>query len=409
MHKTKRPLAPADLTALGHSSRAVRGTPFRASIPHCLFVGLGGVGQRHLRNLFELFGRDGVRVSAVRMRREQTVLDDKLQVVPGARLEDVYPMQVFDTLEPALGHYPDVVFVTNPNRLHIPVARAAVEHGAHVFIEKPISDDEAGIAGLVELARETGVVGMVAYQLRQHPGFRKLQAWLGGDRIGRVLSVRADIGEYLPGFHPYEDYRRMYASRADQGGGVICTQIHEIDLLGALFGRPERVFAIGGQLSSLEVDVEDVALSLLEYRHADGGLLPVHLHQDYTSRPARRAISIYGEAGSIEFDLKNAKLSWYCESQLKEQHDYSEYPRNQLFLSELAHFFECIQLGKQPVVNLEAGTRSLEVGLALKRSLASRMPEFVPDLLANIDADSDWLPSRPPLPHNKKNRTTEAA
>ncbi len=393
---------------MSHPSRNGRGTPFRGKIPHCLFVGLGGVGQRHLRNLVELFGPGGVEISAVRLRREQTVLDDKLQVVPGARLEDVYPMRVFDALEPALAQCPDVVFVTNPSRQHIPVARAAVEHGAHVFIEKPISDDEAGVAGLVKLAREREVAGMVAYQLRQHPGFRRLQSWLAAGRVGRVLSVRADIGEYLPGFHPYEDYRRMYASRADQGGGVICTQIHEIDLLGALFGRPKRVFAIGGKLSSLEVDVEDVSLSLLEYQHEDGGLLPVHLHQDYTSRPSRRSIAIYGEAGTLELDLAGATLSWFAGKQLEEQHDYSEYPRNQLFLSELSHFFECIQLGTQPVVDLEAGTRSLEVGVALKRSLESRMPEPVPDLLAKLDHDSDWLPSQPPHPH-KKNVRTEAA
>lgn len=409
MRTTKRPLAPGDLAALARSSRHARGKPYRGKVPHCLFVGLGGIGQRHLRNLFELFGEKGVEVSAVRTRREQTVLDDKLQVVPGARLEDTYPVRVFDALEGALGQFPDVVFVTNPNRLHIPVARAAVEHGAHVFIEKPISDDEVGVASLVELARERDVIGMVAYQLRQHPAFRKLQSWLAAGRVGRVLSVRADIGEYLPGFHPYEDYRRMYASRADQGGGVICTQIHEIDLLVALFGSPRRVFAIGGQLSSLEVDVEDVSLSLLEFHHADGGLLPVHLHQDYTSRPARRGISIYGSSGSIELDLRQGTLSCFAGNELKERHDYGDYPRNQLFLSELSHFFDCIQLHEQPVVDLEAGVRSLEVGVALKRSLGSRMPEVVPDLLAETSGDSNWLPSRPPHPQKKKNLRTEAA
>lgn len=408
MRNTKRPYASSDLAALVHARRVAPGRPYRGKVPHCLFVGLGGVGQRHLRNLVELFGRDGVKISAVRIRREQTVLDDKLQVIQGARLEDVYPMTVHGDLESALSQYPDVVFVTNPNRLHIPVARAAVEHGAHVFIEKPISDDEAGVAELVSLARERGVVGMVAYQLRQHPGFRRLQSWLAAERVGRVLSVRADIGEYLPGFHPYEDYRRMYASRADQGGGVVCTQIHEIDLLGALFGRPERVFAIGGQLSSLEVDVEDVSLSLLEYRHPDGGLLPVHLHQDYTSRPARRSISVFGELGTLELDLGHAKLSCYLGGQLEEQQDFSEYPRNQLFLSELSHFFECIQLGTQPVVDLEAGTRSLEVGIALKRSLETHTPELVTDLLANQDGESAWRPSHPPHP-KKKNLRTEAA
>ena len=56
----------------------------------------------------------------------------------------------------------------------------------------------------------------------------------------------------------------MYASRPDLGGGVILSQIHEMDLIYWLFGLPERVFALGGQLSRLEIEVEDTASTLLQ-------------------------------------------------------------------------------------------------------------------------------------------------
>ena len=59
------------------------------------------------------------------------------------------------------------------------------------------------------------------------------------------MAVRIEIGEYLPGWHTYEDYRRMYASRADLGGGVVLSQIHELDYVYWLFGMPKRVFAWG--------------------------------------------------------------------------------------------------------------------------------------------------------------------
>ena len=54
--------------------------PSRPPISRALFVGLGGIGQRHLRNLRALFG-DAVAVDAYRVRREQQVLDDQLKVV----------------------------------------------------------------------------------------------------------------------------------------------------------------------------------------------------------------------------------------------------------------------------------------------------------------------------------------
>ena len=73
----------------------------------------------------------------------------------------------------------------------------------------------------------------------------------GGGKLGNLLAVRATIGEYLPNWHPYEDYRQMYASRADLGGGVILSQIHEFDYLYSLFGVPRRVYALGGQWSDL--------------------------------------------------------------------------------------------------------------------------------------------------------------
>src|SRR5204863_5216651 len=133
-----------------------------------------------------------------------------------------------------------------------------------------------------------GLVALVGYQLRFHPAFKQVQEWLGAAAVGRVLAVRAEVGEFLPAFHTYEDYRQMYAARSDLGGGVVVTQIHELDYLYALFGPPRRVFALGGHLSSLEVDVEDVASTLLEWRSPAGDLIPVHLHQDYVQRPPSR-------------------------------------------------------------------------------------------------------------------------
>ena len=113
----------------------------------------------------------------------------------------------------------------------------------------------------------------VAYQLRYHPGFVRTRELLASAAIGKVLSVRAEVGEYLPGFHPYEDYRRMYAAQSALGGGVTLSQIHEIDYLCALFGAPRRVFSMGGHVSSLEVDVDDLSLSLLEFARSDGSPL----------------------------------------------------------------------------------------------------------------------------------------
>lgn len=343
-------------------------------VRRCLFVGLGGIGQRHLRNLRQLRG-DGVEVHAYRVRRERLVVSDTLQVVHGEDVESKYDVRVHEELDVALALEPDVVFVTNPSSLHVDITRRALTAGAHVFVEKPLSHSLSGVAELIEDSRRRGLTGYVAYQLRFHPGFQRVREILRQGLIGRPLFAEATVAEYLPGFHPYEDYRRMYASRRELGGGVTLSQIHEIDFLTALLGRPERVFSLGGKLSSLEVDVDDVSSSLLEFRAAEGRLLPVRLHQDFLQRPAERHTTIVGEQGKLEWSLSGKTLRrWAADGSLAESHDYVALERNSLFEAELSHFLACVETGATPEVSLSGGAESLAVALAILESQQSGMP-----------------------------------
>ncbi len=353
----------------------------RPAVRRCLFVGLGGIGQRHLRNLRALRG-DAVEVHAYRVRREPQVVTDSLEVAAGEDLESKYGLRVHTDLEQALAGQPEVVFVTNPSSLHVDVARRALEAGAHVFVEKPLSHSLEGVASLLRVSREQGRQGYVAYQLRFHPGFVRTREIVEQGLLGAVLFAEASVAEYLPGFHPYEDYRRMYAARRELGGGVTLSQIHEIDLLLALLGRPERVFSLGGKLSNLEVDVDDVSSSLLEFRGHDGRVLPVRLHQDFVQRPAERRLVMVGERGKLEWSLSARSLRRFGpEGELCESHDYSALQRNWLFEAELAHFFGCVEAGETPNVSLEAGAQSLAVALSILESQRSGMPVNVAAVL----------------------------
>lgn len=344
------------------------------AVRRVLFVGLGGIGQRHLRNVRALLG-DRVAVDAYRVRREQAVLDDQLRVVQGVTLEERYGVQVFSELDLALEQGPDVVFITNPSSLHVPVARRAAEANAHLFIEKPLSHSLEGVEELAEVVERRGLVAFVAYQLRRHPGFRRLQQRLEQRSIGRLLSVRADVGEYLPGFHPYEDYRRMYASQRALGGGVTLSQIHELDYLIALFGRPRRAFSMGGKVSELEVDVDDLSSSLIEFRRPDGGRLIAELHQDFFQRPTSRSCVVVGERGRLEWSLSERRFRhWGVDGSLIEEEDYGAFPRNQAFAEELDYFLGCIAGRSRPDVGVREGAQSLELALGLLRSQESGLP-----------------------------------
>ncbi|MEP7051218.1 MAG: Gfo/Idh/MocA family oxidoreductase [Pseudomonadota bacterium] len=354
------------------SSRGPEGSPEQArhAIRRCLFVGLGGVGQRHLRNLRTLLG-DAVEVCAYRVRRERQTLDDTLHVVPGVDLEEQYGVSVCSDLAQAFETRPDVVLITNPSSLHVPIALQAARSGCHLFIEKPLSHSMAEVSELVDLCEAQRLTTCVAYQLRYHPGFLRMRELLAAGVVGRVLSVRAEVGEYLPGFHPYEDYRRMYAAKSELGGGVTLSQIHELDYLCALFGAPRRVFSMGGHVSSLEVDVDDLSLSLLEFAHSDGSPLFVELHQDFVQRPAQRSVTVIGERGKLSWSL-SARFFEHCDEfgKVVERLDLSGVARNQPFLDELANFFACVIRGEPCTPSVREGALSLQVAVALLESQA---------------------------------------
>jgi predicted dehydrogenase len=143
----------------------------------------------------------------------------------------------------------------------------------------------------------------------------------------------------------------------------------------ALLGRPERVFSLGGKLSSLDVDVDDVSSSLLEFRGAEGRVLPVRLHQDFVQRPGERRFVLVGDTGKLEWSLSGRSLRrWSAEGELVETHDYAELPRNRLFEAELSHFLSCVEQGEAPNVSLASGAESLAVALSILESQASGMP-----------------------------------
>lgn len=336
-----------------------------------LIAGLGGIGQRHARNLRALLG-DTVELLAWRVRGLFRVVTPALGIDTSRDVEREYGIRSFGELHSALAEKPDMAFITNPSSLHVTTALACVRAGCDVFLEKPLADRLDSVEVLADEAEKLRRVAMVGFQLRFHPCFRLLQKVVTSGELGRILAVRATVGEYLPGWHTYEDYRESYAARSDLGGGVVLSQIHEFDYLYALFGPARTVYALGGHRSRLEVDVEDVASTLMEHR-VDGRPVAVHLHQDYLQRPASRGCEVIGDHGKAVMDLRALTFTHYdADGRIAATQSFDGYDRNQLFLDEIGHFLSCVSTRSKPIVDLRDGIWSLRMALAAKQSMATR-------------------------------------
>jgi predicted dehydrogenase len=330
-----------------------------------LIAGLGAIGQRHARNLRAL--RPDVALHAVRSRGLRHVVTEALQRDDTRDVEAELALTVHGSLDDALAARPDAVFVCTPSALHLDVALRAADAGCHLFIEKPVSHTSDGLGRLLRIVAERKRVAAVGCQWRFHPGVVRLRELLTGGALGAVRKVEMQYAEYLPDWHPYEDYRTSYAARADLGGGVVLTQIHDYDLAWWLFGAVRSVHASGGHLSALDIDVEDTVRAQL-----DTAAGPVFVAQTFAERPPRRTMTVHGQAAVATLDLLGARLT--VVPPVAEGLVLADYQRNDMFRAEVADFLSCVASGGTPRSPLAHGVAVLQVALAVKESLRTGRP-----------------------------------
>jgi predicted dehydrogenase len=246
------------------------------------------------------------------------------------------------------------------------VALRAAKAGAHLFIEKPLSHSTDSVAALERVAGEKGCQVMVGYMTRFHPLLAVIRKKISDGQIGRLVHIRSQWGEYVPDWHPWEEYRETYATRRAMGGGPALTLSHEIDMalwfLGDASTVPKTVRGLSNTNSDLDIDTEHGIDILIG--GADG--TTVSLHLDYYQRPPARTTEFVGTRGRIEFDYYSSRVEIFGAEKPEpvEVIDISDsFERNNMFISEIEHFFECIATGVTPVPGLAEGKAALNVAL----------------------------------------------
>jgi predicted dehydrogenase len=320
-----------------------------------LVIGCGSIGRRHARNLKDL----GV--------KDLLVFDpEKERAVQLARECEAF---LADTLEQAYDHQPEAVLICAPTSLHLALARQALEHDCHIFLEKPLSHSTDGVMDFLAEVRARHRVLLVGYNLRFDPLLHQLHAWLNESRIGRVISARLHFGSYLPWRHPWEDYRAGYGARKGLGGGVILDAIHELDYALWLFGAPEKVYCVGGKSSDLEIDVEDFAEIVLSCKN-----YVISVHLDYIQRPPRRSCEVIGTRGTIQASLFGRSLELFDEATKEWEAHKIDSPLEHAYELEIHHFVDCVRLQSAPLIDGYVAARSLWLAEAAKQSMAAGLP-----------------------------------
>ena len=294
------------------------------------------------------------------------------------RLEEVRALgisKVYGTYEAALDadNY-DAALICSPTNLHIKQGIELAKRGIHILMEKPLAHNLDGIEEFKSLVQKNNIVVLMAYIFRFSPLTDKVKELITSNAIGKVLFVRGEFSEYLPDWHPYEDYRSFYMAEKSQGGGSILDQCHIMDLIHYLFGGFETVFAQNGNLSNLEVNSDD--FSQLSIKLKNGVIASVHT--DMFGRDHKKELEIKGELGNIYWNSTDNIVTHY-DAQTKARLVYKKFPTdfNLNYITEMLHFNACCRGDEEPRASLQDGIETMDLILASYKSVASGSVENV--------------------------------
>lgn len=285
------------------------------------FVGIGSIAKRHIKNLRRICREDGIHISV-----------DAISRSGKSREEEVFKhiQHVYSDINTLKDTY-DIVFITNPTEYHIDTLEKITPFGRNFFIEKPISSLNQ-IERAASYKRKDKAVYYVACPLR----YNAVIQYIKNDILKKedIISVRSISSSYLPDWRPGQDYRDTYSAHKDLGGGVSIDLIHEWDYLTFLFGMPETINYMSGKKSDLDIDSEDYAIYMAEYKDKI-----VELHLDYFGRKTIREIMLLTRNDTIIGDIADNKIRFLKHDKTIDFHE----ERDDFQIRELRHFLNMIR------------------------------------------------------------------
>ena len=301
-----------------------------------LIIGLGSIGRKHIRVLRELI--PAIEIFALRSN-------------PVSSNEDgITSLYGYENIPEKI----DFFLVASPTVFHLEVIQKLIKYKKPLFIEKPVLHElnKEGFDLGGKLIAEK-IFTYVGCPLRFHPCIRFLNDELANNSY-RLNEVNVYCGSYLPDWRPGRDFREVYSSRPELGGGVHLDLIHEIDYTYFLFGKPQEVQSSFLSRSSLEIEASDYAHYLLGYDN-----FPVSITLNYFRPIPKRSIELVFEKSIRYVDLISSTIT--------DEHSnviFSEpIDQHSLLKRQMNAFLDAIREGKPSPNSFEESIEVLKICL----------------------------------------------
>ena len=325
-----------------------------------LIIGLGSIGERHLR-CFQATGRVDASVCEI---------DPDLR----GRIAQQYGVdRAHADLEAALGDGSlDAAVIATPAHLHVPMATRLANHGINLLIEKPLSTSLDGVEQLQKVIRRRGLVVAMGYVLRCHPSLAAMRSALESGRFGRPVQLIVQSGQHFPTYRPaYRDI--YYTDRATGGGAIQDALTHLINAAQWIIGPADRVVVDAAHKVLQGVEVEDTVGMLSRHGEVFGSFA-MNQHQ----APNELTVTVVCTQGTVRWQLHRHRWCWME----KPEEPWREEPagdlqRDTMFIAQASGFLDAVDGKSPPLCTLGEGIDTLRVTCAALASVESGAWETV--------------------------------
>ena len=318
---------------------------------HFFIIGVGSIGERHLRNFLRL---DGVRCSIAEINpstREKIASEYKVKAAYA------------DYREADLASF-DGVVICVPAHLHVAIATEVVKAGTHVLTEKPLAMSLDGVDELKRLRDEQGVVVSVAFTYRTDPLIQEIKSYVESGKLGTMRVANYYAGQYWPRMR--KDYPPRYAQRRETGGGAIPDHlVHTINWLEWVFGPTEEISAKQWRLALDDIATEDTGFVTMRFPGGQIAQLGICLFQ----RDTNLRLQMIADGGTLQLLADSDALEVYVDATGRWTHGRARRAdRDDLFRDQAQHFIDCIHGKAKPRCSVEEAEQTLRTVLAALES-----------------------------------------
>lgn len=295
-------------------------------------IGLGSMGKRRVRDLLTLTGKKVIGWDLRADRRREA--------------EMKFGIDTYESLEEMLEEKLDAIIISTPPDKHMPYAHLAADLQVPFFTEASVPTD--GMQELVEkLRKNPGLVAAPSCTMRFHPAVSLIQQLVAKKTVGEQSFFSYHSGQYLPDWHPYEDYRTFYVSKRDTGG---CREIVPFEWmwLTSIFGPIQMGYAMKQKVSKLDADIDDVYQMIMKFEDGTQG----HVTVDVVSRIPTRLFTLIGERGTLTWNFFSSEIEVFHgdskqTTRYEVRSDDRPFQYEDMYLNEMRAFLGAIS-GEKP-------------------------------------------------------------